>query len=74
MSKIMVTGIGGMVASHLADYCLEQGDEVWGTMRWFEETSRVNHLIDNPKFHLIPMDLNDLREEICQTILKHLRK
>ena len=58
--KWLITGIGGMVASHLADYCLEQGDEVFGTMRWFEETNRVDHLRDNPNFHLIPMDLNDL--------------
>ena len=35
--KILITGIGGFVASHLAEYCLRQGDEVIGTYRWNED-------------------------------------
>lgn len=58
--KNFITGIGGFVASHLADYLLEQGEEVYGSYRWFEETDRIKHLIGNPKFYMIPMDLNDL--------------
>lgn len=58
--KNFVSGIGGFVASHLADYLIEQGEEVHGSYRWFEETDRIKHLIGNPNFHMIPMDLNDL--------------
>ncbi len=30
--KILITGITGFVGSHLAEYCLQQGDKVYGTM------------------------------------------
>lgn len=58
--KNFVSGVGGFVASHLADYLIEQGEEVYGSYRWFEDLSRIKHLKSNPKFHMIPMDLNDL--------------
>jgi len=45
MVKILITGAGGFVASHLVDYCLEQGDEVIGTIRWNEDLSRLNKRI-----------------------------
>src|SRR5919106_1760931 len=33
--RVLITGITGMVGSHLAEYCLERGDvEVVGTLRW----------------------------------------
>lgn len=57
MTKNLITGIGGFVASHLADYLLEQGEEVYGTYRWTEDLSNIKHIKD--KIHLIPMDLND---------------
>ena len=59
MTKNLITGIGGFVASHLADYLLEMGEEVYGTYRWNEDLSKIEHLKD--KITLIPMDLNDLR-------------
>ena len=58
--KILITGICGMVASHLADLCIEKGHEVYGTYRWQEDNSNIKHLLNNPKFNLIPMNLNDL--------------
>ena len=58
--KIMITGISGMVASHLADLCIEKGDEIWGTYRLQEDNSNIKHLLNNPKFHLVSMNLNDL--------------
>jgi GDP-D-mannose dehydratase len=57
-TKNLITGIGGFVASHLADYLLEKGEEVYGTCRWTEDMSRIIHIKD--KIKLIPMDLNDL--------------
>ncbi|MEN9626413.1 MAG: hypothetical protein RL557_741 [archaeon] len=57
MVKNLVTGIGGFVASHLAALLLEKGEEVYGTYRWNEDLSRINHIKE--KIQLIPMDLND---------------
>ena len=54
----MITGIGGFVASHLASYLLEKGEEVYGTYRWTEDISRIEKIKD--KIKLIPADLLDL--------------
>jgi len=54
----LITGIGGFVASHLADLLVEKGEKVVGTYRWSEDLSRIDHLRD--KIKLVPMDLNDL--------------
>ena len=62
MTKNLITGIGGFVASHLADLLLEKGEEVYGTYRWTEDLSRIEHIKD--KIKLIPCDLNDLSSMI----------
>ena len=54
----LITGIGGFVASHLADLLLEKGEKVVGTYRWTEDLSRIQHIKD--KITLVPMDINDL--------------
>lgn len=56
--KNFITGIGGFVASHLADLLIEKGEEVYGSYRWTEDLSNIEHIKD--KITLIPMDLNDL--------------
>ena len=58
VTKNLITGIGGLVASHLADLLIEKGEEVYGTCRWTEDLSKVNHLKE--KITFVPMDLNDL--------------
>lgn len=58
MVKSMITGIGGFVASHLADYLLEKGEEVYGTYRWTEDISRIEKIKE--KIKMIPADLLDL--------------
>ncbi len=62
MVKNLITGIGGFVASHLADYLLSKGEEVYGTFRWNEDLSRIQHIKD--KITMIPADLLDLSSMI----------
>jgi len=69
MVKSLITGIGGFVASHLADYLLEKGEEVYGTYRWYEDLSKIEHIRD--KIHMIPMDLNDLSS--CQKCIEEVK-
>jgi len=54
----LITGIGGFVASHLADLLLEKGETVVGTHRWNEDLSRIKHIKD--RIIMVPADLNDL--------------
>lgn len=58
MTKWLITGAGGFVASHLIDYLIEQKEEVVGTYRWYEDLSRIEHTKD--KIKLVPADLLDL--------------
>ena len=62
MIKNLITGIGGFVASHLADLLIEKGEEVWGTYRWNEDLSKIQHIKD--KINLLPADLLDLKSMI----------
>ncbi len=54
--RVLITGITGMAGSHLAEYLLGQGFEVFGTYRWrsrmdnledMTACGRVNHVGDN---------------------------
>lgn len=58
MIKSLITGIGGFVASHLADLILEKEEEVYGTYRWAEDLAKIEHIKN--KIKLIPCDLLDL--------------
>lgn len=58
MVKNLVTGVAGFVASHLADYVLERGEQLVGTYRWTEDMRRVEHVLD--RITLAPVDLLDL--------------
>ena len=53
----LITGIGGFVASHLAELLLEKGEKVVGTYRWTEDLSRIKHIKD--KITMVPADLLD---------------
>lgn len=62
--KAIITGITGMVGSHLADFLLENTDwEIHGMMRWFEPTKNIEHLSrrinDKDRIELHNADLND---------------
>lgn len=68
MVKILITGASGFVASHLIDYCLEQGDEVIGTVRWNEDLSRMKNYQDKIKIEYC--ELTDL-SSLIRAINKH---
>jgi len=47
MTKALITGITGMVGSHLADYLIKNTDwDIYGMCRWRSPLDNVEHLID----------------------------
>ena len=56
--RLLITGITGFVGSHLAEYALGQGAEIFGSSRWRSRTENVDHL--RSKIKLIECDLRDL--------------
>ena len=56
MKKALVTGITGMVGSHLADFLLENTDwDVYGVCRWRSPLDNVTHLFFLFLFQQIPL-------------------
>tara|TARA_R110000796_G_scaffold76593_4_gene171264 strand:- start:541 stop:1551 length:1011 start_codon:yes stop_codon:yes gene_type:complete len=63
-NKCLITGITGMVGSHLTDYLLKNTDwEIYGLCRWNDDFSNIDHLIpmvnNKKRVSLIYGDLND---------------
>ena len=56
--RVLITGITGFVGSHLAEYALAQGAEVWGSSRWRSKTENIDHMRE--QLHLVECDLRDL--------------
>lgn len=73
MSKrVFITGVTGMVGSHLVDFLLENTDWViYGFARWNEDLSNINHLLplinEKKRVHMLYGDLNDLPSLISAT-------
>jgi GDP-mannose 4,6-dehydratase len=62
--RALITGITGMVGSHLADFLLENTDiEIYGMCRWRSPMDNLNHLVDrinkHDRIHLLHGDLGD---------------
>ena len=62
--KVLITGITGMVGSHLADYLIEHtGWEIYGLCRWRSPLDNIRHLIAGinaeKRVHLRYGDLRD---------------
>ncbi|RJO60642.1 SDR family oxidoreductase [candidate division WS5 bacterium] len=62
--RTLITGITGMVGSHLADYLLESTDwEIYGICRWRSPLDNVEHLLPRAnkkdRLHFLYADLND---------------
>jgi len=65
MNNCLITGITGMVGSHLVDYLLKQTDwNIYGFTRWNDNMENIEHLSDRinqkDRVHLLYGDLNDL--------------
>lgn len=59
--RALVTGVSGMDGSIMADYLLAKGYIVYGLIRRSSSPNlwRINHLLNESKFHLIDGDLTD---------------
>jgi GDP-4-dehydro-6-deoxy-D-mannose reductase len=55
--KVLITGITGFAGSHLAEFCLDQGAEVFGSIRWRSRKENIESFED--QVHLIECDLKD---------------
>ncbi len=55
--RALITGVTGFVGSHLAEHLLENGFEVFGTMRWRSKMDNIEHMTQSIK--LIEMDVRD---------------
>ena len=46
-TKALITGVTGMVGSHLTDFLLEKTDwEIYGVCRWRSPLDNVGHLLE----------------------------
>lgn len=64
MKKAFITGISGMVGSHLLDFLLKNTDwEIYGLIRWRSALENITHHIDSinkkNRIHLLYGDLRD---------------
>jgi GDP-4-dehydro-6-deoxy-D-mannose reductase len=55
--RALITGITGFVGSHLAEYLLQKGNDVYGTIRWRSRTDNIKHIHDSLK--IIESDVRD---------------
>ncbi len=55
--RVLITGISGFVGSHLAEFFLERGLDVYGTIRWRSKLDNIKHIQD--KVRLIETDIKD---------------
>lgn len=63
IDKVLITGISGMVGSHLADYIIEKKVKILGLVRWRSPKDNIEHILNNKefsdRFELIYGDLTD---------------
>ncbi|ELR96427.1 GDP-mannose 4,6-dehydratase [Gloeocapsa sp. PCC 73106] len=76
IKRALITGITGMVGSHLADYLLEKTDwEIFGTCRWRSPLDNIEHLL--PKINAkerIQLLYGDLGDEISLRNIVNIAK
>ena len=61
MKTALITGVTGQDGAYLAEFLLEKGYDVHGIKRRvsISNTKRIDHLVDNPHFHLHHGDMTD---------------
>jgi GDP-4-dehydro-6-deoxy-D-mannose reductase len=65
MTRALITGITGMVGSHLADYLTENTNwEVHGLIRWRSPLNNISHLIKSINENRIKLHYGDLRDSL----------
>jgi len=71
MKRVLITGITGMVGSHLAEYILKEQKncQIFGTKRWRSSLANVAHLSGD--INLIDCDLMDPTG--CTELIKEVR-
>ena len=76
--RVLITGITGMVGSHLAEYCLDRGDiEVVGTVRWRSPRDNITAAVAG-RIRLVDCDLRDgagvrrMLEDVAPEAIFHL--
>jgi GDP-4-dehydro-6-deoxy-D-mannose reductase len=67
--RTLITGITGFVGSHLAEYALQRGAEVFGSVRWRSKMEHLDGLRD--RVTLVESDLRDLMS--VRTVLEQSR-
>jgi GDPmannose 4,6-dehydratase len=64
MKKVLITGINGQDGSYLAEFLLEKGYEIWGTVKRNSvsetQSTRIEHLRANRLINLEYADLTDM--------------
>ena len=65
MTKALITGITGMVGSHLADFLLKETDwDIYGLIRWRSPLDNIEHLLQNiNNNHRVFLSYGDLNDE-----------
>lgn len=74
--KALITGITGMVGSHLADFLLENTDwDIYGVCRWRSPLDNVEHLINRVNHRdRVFFDYADLNDEVSLvTVIRKVR-
>src|SRR5215475_2365874 len=56
--RVLITGITGFVGSHMAEFALAKGAQVFGSNRWRSKTENIDHLRSTVTF--LESDLRDL--------------
>lgn len=66
MKKALITGITGMVGSHLVDFLLAETDwDVYGVCRWRSPLDNVSHLLERVnKKERVFFDYADLNDQV----------
>lgn len=59
--RVMVTGVAGLIGSHLCEALVERGDDVVGVDNFLTgQRSNLDHVLDDPRFRLIEADAADV--------------